>query len=158
MLLRPLTTNERAETPGFTHVAIISANDLTQTTANTAQAFTVVPIAKGDIMLRAVGVPVVPFQNTGDAAFNSDTVSVGDSGSATRHTAATEANANGAFAPVIGNTPYLYTAADSLIITVNSMTAKALNSINRGEYHVFLAWFRSSFVSNAIARTSPSKP
>jgi hypothetical protein len=157
MLLRPLTTNERAETPGFTHVVIITANDLTQATVATAQAFTVVPIAKNDVILRAFGNPVVPFQNTLDGAFNSDTVSVGDTGSATRYTAATEANANGAFAPVLGNTPFLYAAADSLVVTVNSMAAKSLSNINRGEYHVFLSWFRSSYVSNAIARTAPSK-
>jgi hypothetical protein len=139
-------------------VVIITANDLTQATVATAQAFTVVAIAKNDVILRAFGNPVVPFQNTLDPAFNSDTVSVGDTGSATRFTTATEANANGAFAPVLGNTPFLYAANDSLVITVNSMAAKALASINRGEYHVFLSWFRSSYVSNAIARTAPSKP
>jgi hypothetical protein len=157
MLLRPLTTNERAETPGFTHVIIITANDLTQAIVATAQVFTGPAIAKNDVILRVFANPVVPFQNTLDPAFNSDTVSVGDTGSATRHTAATEANANGAFAPVLGNTPFLYAAADSLVITVSSMAAKALKDINRGEYHVFLSWFRSSYVSNAIARTSPSK-
>jgi len=39
LIVRPLTTNERAELPGFTHVIVITANDLTQATANTAQTF-----------------------------------------------------------------------------------------------------------------------
>lgn len=158
MIVRPLTTNERAELPGFTHVVVLTANDLTQATANTAQVFNVFKVLKGDIVAKAIGDPVVPFQNTGDAGFNSDTVSVGDTGSATRHTAATEANANGTYLKVMGNTPYLYTAADTLQITVNSMAAKSLVNINRGEYHTFISLVRTLDVSQAIARTQPTKP
>jgi hypothetical protein len=157
MLVRPLTTNERAEIPGFTHIAIITANDLTQTTVATAQAFTLCGVKAGDILYRAIGEPVVPFQNTLDAAFNSDTVSLGDTGLATRHLAATEANQNGTFLKVMGNTPYLYTAADSLIATVNSMAAKALNNINRGEYHFLFCLTRSRLISDAVVRTGPTK-
>ncbi len=157
MIVRPLTTNERAELPGFTHVIVITANDLTQATANTAQTFDAFALLAGDIIAKAIGVPVVPFQNTADAAFNSDTVSIGDTGSGTRHTAATEANANGTFLRVMGNTAFLYTAADKLRITVNSMAAKSLVNLNRGEYHAFISLVRSDDVSKAIARTSPTK-
>jgi hypothetical protein len=159
-LLRPLNTNERAEMPAFTHVFIVTANDLTQTTAATAQTFNVCGVLAGDILYRAIGVPVVPFQvggTTPDAAFNSDTVSFGDTGSVARHLAATEANANGTFLRVIGNTVYLYPAADTLQVTVNSMAAKSLSNLNRGEYHVFFALCRSDRISNSIARTSPTK-
>ena len=158
MLVRPLTTQERAEMPGYTHVAIVTADDLTQVTAAAAQAITLCALKKGDIILRAIGDPVDPFRNTADAAFNSDTVSLGDSGSATRHLAATEANLNGTYLKVIGNTAFLYTAVDSLILTVNSMAGKSLVNINRGEYHAFFALCRSSFVSNAIARKGIAKP
>jgi hypothetical protein len=156
MLVRPLSTNERAETPGFTHVAIITANDLTQATAAAAQVFNLCGIKAGDIMYRAVGVPVVAFQNTLDGAFNSDTVSLGDTGSATRHLAATEANNAGPLR-VIGNTAFLYTAADTLQLTVNSMAAKSLSNINRGEYHAFFCLSRTDDISKAIARTGPTK-
>jgi len=158
MFVRPLTTNERAENPGFTHHVRITADDLTQATANTAQTFNAFPILKGDVIWRAMAIPVVPFQNTGDAAFNSDTVSVGDGGSATRYTAATEANANGTYLPAIGNTAFLYTAADNLVITVNSMAAKSLVNINRGEYHVLVQLFRSTDLTNAIAKARINKP
>src|SRR5215468_6088942 len=105
MIVRKLSTNEAAEAPAFTHIAIVTADDLTQTAANTAQTINLCALKKYDIILRALGVPYVPFQNTGDAAFNSDTVSIGDTGSATRFTTATEANANGSFGRALGNTP-----------------------------------------------------
>jgi hypothetical protein len=143
--------------PGFTHVAIVTANDLTQATAAAAQVFNLCGIKAGDIMYRAVGIPVVPFQNTLDAAFNADTVSLGDTGSAARHLAATEANANGTFLRVMGNTAFLYTAADTLQLTVNSMAAKSLSNINRGEYHAFFCLTRTDDVSRAIARTAATK-
>src|SRR5581483_7801940 len=158
MLVRPLTTNERAEFHGFTHLAIVTADDLTQATANTAQTFTLMPVLKGDVILRAMGIPVVPFQNTSDSGFNSDTVSLGDGGSATRYYAATEANANGAYAPVLGNTPFLYTANDNLVLTVNSMAAKSLVNINRCEYWVLFSHVRSSVLTNALGRQRISKP
>jgi len=138
-------------------VIVITANDLTQATANTAQTFDAFALLAGDIIAKAIGVPVVPFQNTADAAFNSDTVSIGDTGSGTRHTAATEANANGTFLRVMGNTAFLYTAADKLRITVNSMAAKSLVNLNRGEYHAFISLVRSDDVSKAIARTAATK-
>ena len=152
MQVRPLSTNERAETPGYTHIAVLTADDLTNTTAGATQALTLCALKSGDIIQRAVGVPVVPFQNTADNTNNTTTVSLGDGGSATRHLAATEANANGAFARVMGNTPFLYTAAGSLIATITPKTGTAANVINRGEYHVFFALTRTDDVSNSLAR------
>jgi hypothetical protein len=157
MILRPLTTNERAETPGFTHVAVITANDLTSTTLAAAQAFDICAVKAGDIIYRAIGDPVVPFQKAGDATFNTNLVSFGDTGSTTRHLAATEANENLAELKVMGNTAYLYAANDTLRITVASQTGRSLSEINRGEYHVFFSLCRTSYVSNAVARTSPTK-
>src|SRR4029450_2623102 len=78
MLLRPLTTNERAETPGFTHVARITADDLTNATVAAAQTIDLATLAKNDIIFRVAGYIRVPFQNTLDAAFNTTTVSIGD--------------------------------------------------------------------------------
>jgi hypothetical protein len=163
MIVRPLNTNERAEMPGFTHVAVITANDLTQVTAATAQLIDLCAVQKDDIVYRSIGVPVVPFQNTADAAFNSDTISFGDDGLITRHYAAAEANwNNGAGSGVnavetMGNTAYQYTAAAILRLGVNSMAAKSLVNLNRGEYHCFFCLTRPSRMSNAIARTGPTK-
>jgi len=157
MIVRKLSTNEAAETPGFTHLGVITADDLTQGTASAAQSITLCALKKYDVILRVLGVPFVPFQNTLDAAFNSDTVSVGDGAGAASLAAAVEANANGSFGRSLGSTAKLYTAADNLIVVVNSMAAKSLSSINRGEYHVFFALNRSDEVSNALARARISK-
>jgi len=157
MLVRPLTTNERAETPGFTHVAVLLAADLTNPTAAAAQTFDLCGLKAGDIIYKVAGVPVVPFQNSADAAFNSDTVSVGDQGGVATLMAAAEANENGTEVTGMGNTAVLYAAANTLRATVNSMAGKSLVNINRGEYHIFFALCRLSNVSNAIARSSPTK-
>jgi hypothetical protein len=158
MLVRPLTTNERAEIQGFTHVAIVTANDLTQATAATAQTLDIVALKAGDIIYRALGVPAVPFQATSDPTlFNSDTVSVGDTAGVATHCAAQEANVNGTVLRSMGNTAKLYAAADVLRVTFNSMTGKSLVNLNRGEYHVFFCLTRSDNLSNAIARTGMTK-
>jgi hypothetical protein len=162
-LMRPLTTNERAETPGFTHVAILAAAELTQVTAATAQTFDLCGLKAGDMIFRVAGSPVVPFQNTSVAGQNDNTVSVGDTGGVATLMAATQANwNNGAGSGVnavngLGNTPVLYATNNTLRMTVNSMAAMSLVNINRGEYHVFISLCRLSNVSNAIARTSPTK-
>jgi hypothetical protein len=157
MIVRPLTTNERAETPGFTHVAQITADDLTQATAAAAQTFNLCGLKKWDIIERVAGVPVVPFQNTADPAFNSTTVSVGDPGGVAKFLAATEANENGAEIAGLGNTPAIYGGANTLTATVNSMAGKSLLNINRGEYHIFFQLTRLSYVSDAIGRARISK-
>jgi len=158
MLLRPLTTNERAETPGFTHVARITADDLTQATAAAAQTIDLCTLNKNDIILRAAGYIRVPFENTLDAAFNTSTVSIGDTGGVAALAAAGEANKNAA-TPVntLGSTAKIYTAADTLRVTVNSMSGKSLVNINRGEYYVFVSLSRLAFVANAMAAARISK-
>lgn len=158
MKFRPLSTNERAETPGFTHIGIITADDLTQATANTLQTLTLATIAAGDQIQRVKWYLRVPFQNTADAAFNSDTISVGDTAAVTTHLSAAEANLNGT--EIIwrtGNTTVGYTAADVLTVTINSMAAKSLVDINRGELILLISLCRPTFVINAIASSQIAK-
>src|SRR5262245_44745563 len=134
MLVRPLTTNERAETPGFTHVARITADDLTQATAAAAQTIDLATLAKNDIILRVAGYIKTPFQNTLDAAFNSSTVSIGDTSGVAALAAAGEANANGTFVNILGTVltgGKIYTAADTLRVEVKLMASKSLSNINR---------------------------
>jgi hypothetical protein len=160
MLVRPLTTNERAETPGFTHVARITADDLTNATAAAAQTIDLASLQKNDIILRVAGYIRVPFQNTLDAAFNSDTVSIGDTSGVAALAAAGEANANGTFVNTLGTVltgGKIYTAADTLRVTFNSMAGKALVNLNRGEYFVFFALCRLADVANAMAAARISK-
>src|SRR5262245_35389581 len=161
MLLRPLSTNERAETPGFTHVARITADDLTQATLAAAQSIDLATSAKNDIIVRAAGYIRVPFENTLDAAFNTTTVSVGTATDGVASlVAAGEANKNAA-TPVntlsTAAAGKIYTAQDTLRVTVNSQTGKALSNLNRGEYYVFIALARLAFVANAMAAARISK-
>jgi len=160
MLLRPLTTNERAETPGFTHVARITADDLTQGTLGAAQTIDLATLAKNDIILRVAGYIRVPFQNTLDGAFNTTTVSIGDTSGVAALAAAGEANANGTFVNILGLVlpgGKIYTAADTFRVTFNSMAGKALMNLNRGEYYVFVAICRLAEVANAMAAARISK-
>jgi hypothetical protein len=158
MQVRTLSTNERAEAPGYTHVAIITADDLTQATANTAQTITLLALKAGDQIMRVLWHLIRAFENTADAAFNSDTVSVGDTAAVTTHLAAAEANVNGT--EIIyrtGNTVVLYTAADILTVTFNSMAAKSLVNLNRGELRLFFALARVKNVSDAMPSTQIAK-
>ena len=107
---------------------------ISQTTVNTAKALTVGAVS-AKTSLRLVSFELVtPFDNTADAAFNSHTVNVGDGGSATRFANAVEANKNGTTVYLSHGTgtAQVYTAADSIIVTLNSMAAKALSSLNKG--------------------------
>ena len=157
MLLRPLTTNERAETPTFTHVARITADDLTQATAAAAQTIDLATLLKNDIILRAAGYIRTPFQNTADPAFNTTTVSIGDTSGVAALVAAGEANLNGTFVNTLGSAQKLYTANDTLRVTFNSMAGKSLSNLNRGEYYVFVTLCRLAFVANAMAAARISK-
>ena len=160
MLLRPLTTNERAETPTFTHVARITADDLTQATVAAAQTIDLATLQKNDIILRVAGYIRVPFQNTLDAAFNTTTVSIGDTSGVAALAAAGEANANGTFVNTLGLVlpgGKIYTAADTFRVTFNAMAGKALVNLNRGEYYVFGTICRLADVANAMAAARISK-
>lgn len=151
MITRPLTTNERAETPGFTHIVVLTADDLTQATNNTAQAFVPFALKINDIIGRVQDFVVTSFQNSADAAHNTTTRSLGDTASATQYTAAAEMNTNGTVvASKFSNTAVgPYTTASNFTITINSMAGKALLAVNRGVYVVLVQLLRGQLVVNA---------
>lgn len=152
MICKPLALHEQAANNGFTHMAVITADDLTQAAANTAQTIKICDLAAGDIVAAVEDNVKTPFQNTADNAFNSTTRSVGDNASATQFTTAAEANANGTVvAKKFSNTAVgPYTAASALNVTFNAMVGKALSAINKGEYHVFFRLVRADQLSNAV--------
>jgi hypothetical protein len=159
MTIRPLSTNERAETPGFTHVASVTADDLTQTTVNTLQTITVATLATTDIIGRVQDYVKTSFQNTADAAFNTTTRSIGDGTGVATHTAAAEANLNGTVVlSKFSNTAVgPYAAANTLTVTFNSMAAKALSNINRGELVILFQLVRSLAIINAQSSVQITK-
>jgi hypothetical protein len=159
MTFRALSTNERAEAPGYTHIAEVTAEDLTNATLAAAQTITLAPLRAGDQMIRVFWYLKRPFENTADAAFNTTTVSVGDTALVTTHLAAAEANVNGT--EIIyrtGNTTVLYTAADILTVTFNSMAAKALASINRGDLVLLFGISRLKELGDSLASPRYAKP
>jgi hypothetical protein len=160
MIFRTLTTNERAETPGFTHVGVITADDLTSTTVTVAQLIQFCALVAGDQVLRVGWNLRVPFQNTADPAGDqATTASVGDAAAVGTHLAPAVVNVNGT--EIIwraGNTAVLYTAADKLTCNFIPTTGKALSALNRGELHVFFSLSRLKQISDAIAASSPMKP
>jgi hypothetical protein len=158
MKFRALTTNERAETPGFTHVGIITADDLTTTTVTVVQTITFCALAAGDQVLRVMWHLKTPFQNTADATNDSTTVSVGDTALVTTHLTAGQANLNGT--EVIWratNTAVLYTAADVFTATITPKTASAVSVINRGELLIYVSLARVRYVSEAMSATPIAK-
>lgn len=93
--LRPLSIEERASYAGYTHAAIITADDLTETTTNTAQKINLGPILAFMQLLKALLIIKKPFRNKTDTAFNSVTLSLGDVANGdTQFIAATQANPN----------------------------------------------------------------
>jgi hypothetical protein len=150
MLVRPLGTQEQAGQCGFTHIAVITADDLTQATAATAQTITLVTLLAFDIIQKVGWYLKTPFKDVSDAAFNSDTMSVGDNAAVTTHIAATEVNENGTeILSHYSNTAVRYTSADKIAVTFNSMAAKSLVNIDVGELHIFFALLRMSTLAGA---------
>ena len=158
MIFRGLSLNE-AGLSEFTHIGIVTTEDLTQSTLAAAQTLTLAPINAGDEILRVFWRLRAPFQQTTDATFNSDTISVGDGASITTYLTAAEANANGVYVTYrYSGTGVLYVANDNILVTVNSMAAKALVNLNRGELHLFFGIARMKAISDSVPLPKYNKP
>lgn len=134
-----LGTHEWSRLGGATHKVIVTHADLTEATANTAQVLSPITVALGD-MVKLVGVRLITdFQDASDAAFNTTAITSGDGGDAARFLASMELNTNGTEVDAKAgvDTLYAYTAADTVDITVNSMTGKSLVNIDQGEVHLY---------------------
>lgn len=114
----PLSTHEAAINVGFNYLVVLTADDLTQTSAGVAQTINTLPLAIGDIV-RAVTTNIKkPFQVTSDASFNSLAFTVGDSGSATRYISSQESNANNnaTFNDGVSNNTTTWTSASAVFV------------------------------------------
>lgn len=150
MKFSPLLSEQRAAS-GFTHEFEFSYADIPAGIGNnTSQVWGagyLPALAAGDIVKRVQLHLSEPFELTTDAAFNSDTISVGDTTTATRFVNASEANRNGTevlnvFPGAVENV--IYTAAGQLQVTLNSMAAKSLSNLNRGKAYVRFAIDRAA--------------
>jgi hypothetical protein len=134
--------NETKAATGFTHKAIVTHVDLTEATADTDQTIALLSVAAGDVVEKAAYKLVTPFKDASDAAFNDTKVQVGDGTDTDEYVAATQVNENGTevlFAANVNTVPFAYTAADTVDLLVESMTAKSLSNIDAGEIHIYLA-------------------
>jgi hypothetical protein len=127
---------------GFTHKAIVTHVDITESTADTDQTIALLSVAAGDVVEKAAYKLVTAFSDASDSALNDTKVQVGDGGDTDRYIAATQVNVNGTevlFAANANTTAYAYTATDTVDLLVESMTAKSLSELDAGEIHIYLA-------------------
>jgi hypothetical protein len=135
-----LPNNTKAAT-GYTHKVVLTHEDLTTTTANTAQTIALLSVEAGDVVHSAAWKMVTSFQDASDSAYNTTTFIIGDDGSTNRFLSSTEANENGTevyYKAHTNTAPYAYTAANTIDAVVGSMVAKSLSDIDAGEVHIFL--------------------
>jgi hypothetical protein len=127
---------------GFTHKVVVTHSDITESTADTDQTIAILSVAAGDIVEKADYKLVTAFSDASDSALNDTKVQVGDGGDTDRYIAATQVNVNGTevlYANNANTTAYAYTAADTVDLLVESMTAKSLSELDAGEIHIYLA-------------------
>ena len=134
--------NETKAATGFTHKAIVTHVDLTETTADTDQTIALLSVVAGDVVQKAAFQLVTAFSDAGVAAFNDTTVQLGDGSETVEAIAATQVNENGTevlFAANVNTVPFAYTAGYTVDLLVESMTAKSLSDLDAGEIHIYLA-------------------
>ena len=134
--------NETKPPTGFTHKAIVTHVDLTESTADTDQTIALLSVVAGDVVEKAAFQLVTAFSDASDAAFNDTKVQVGDGSDTDEYIAAKQVNENGTevlFAANVNTVPFAYTAADTVDLLVESMTAKSLSDLDAGEIHIYLA-------------------
>ena len=127
---------------GFSHKAVVTHSDITESAADTDQTIALLSVAAGDVVEKAAYKLVTAFSDASDAALNDTKVQVGDGADTDRYIAATQVNVNGTevlFAANANTTAYAYTAADTVDLLVESMTAKSLSELDAGEIHIYLA-------------------
>lgn len=128
-----------ADILGATHCVEIKAEDLTQTTANTAQTLTMA-VEAGEYF-KVIGYTLVQaFADASDAAFNTTTLIIGDGGDTDRFLTSSELNVNGTEVIFKGGTgtELVYTTADTVDFTFGSMTAKSLADIDQGRILIYV--------------------
>ena len=134
--------NETKAATGFTHKAIVTHVDLTESDADTDQTIALLSVVAGDVVQKAAYKLVTAFSDASDAAFNDTQVQVGDGNDTDEYIAAAQVNENGTevfFAANVNTVPFAYTAADTVDLLVESMTAKSLSNLDAGEIHIYLA-------------------
>jgi hypothetical protein len=154
MICKPLATNEIADNGGYTHIASITADDLTTTTNNTSQTILIATLAIGDAIGKVATRVKTSFKDVSDTAFNTTAITVGDTANAVNnHITSQETNANGTVVVEKFSNTLVgpYTAADKIAITFSAMAAKKLSDIDQGEIEVLFQLQRIRVLEQAMA-------
>jgi hypothetical protein len=141
MKLYELPAETKAAT-GFTHKAIITHEDLTQATDNTAQDVKILTVPAKSVVTSVAMHLTTPFQKTGTSAYNTNTLIIGDSGDTDRWLASTEVNVNGTeiLAKAQPSTvPAAYVTATDINANFASMASYDLAELDAGEVEVFFS-------------------
>ena len=135
--------NNNEQRGGFTHKAVLTYADLTETTVDTAQTIELVTVELGSRVAEVSYLLDTDFTDASDAAFNSTAITIGDGSSTNRFVVSKELNGNGteiqawSTANDVNSVPYTYLAADTVDIVFNSMSGKALNDLDAGQITIF---------------------
>ena len=142
MVIEKLLNNAKAG--GYTYHVKITADDLTETTANTAQVIELITVAQGSVVQSVAYNLPVAFKDASDANLNTTTIIIGDGSSTSRFLASKELNENGSevvawvTANDVNTLPYAYLAADTIDATFGSMAAKSLSDVDTGEIDILV--------------------
>lgn len=125
----------------FTHLLILTAADLTETTAATAQEFRVTLPANCRVTDVVLDVRRGP-EDLDDATLDDVQITIGDSAGATQFMTAKQIAAkNGTpikFAAAAASAQKVYTAADYLKVVITPETGKNLAALDVGEIRIYV--------------------
>lgn len=118
---------------------VITHEDLTETTVNTAQVIALMTKGLGKTVELVKSHLVTAFKDASDAALNTTTLIVGDTGDTDRLLASQEVNENGTEITSKNGTGTVFIpGSDTAInLTVGSMSGKSLDDIDTGEVHLY---------------------
>lgn len=122
---------DTAAKTGFTHLVIVTHEDLTEDEADTAQVIPLLDVAAGDAVFR-VAVDLRQALALEGVSILGD---VGDGGAADRFVPAIDVSVD---TYIVKATPFVYTAADTIDLTLTP-TDGALEDVEAGEIHIYLS-------------------
>lgn len=122
----------------------ITHADLTEASADTDQVIALWTVPIGIYVADLIAVLITAFEDESDAALNDTKLQLGDGADPNRFVEAFQVNLNGTevfHGPFLLNKPHLYTAADTIDLLVESMTAKSLVNIDKGEVVILANYY-----------------
>ncbi len=125
---------------GYNYRFVITHEDLTQSTDNTAQDITLITLPVNSVIKSAATYLKTPFKQSDDGSYNSNVLIVGDAGDTDRCIASQQLNENGTeiVAKAHNALPFAFTAATEIKANFAAMASYSLADLDTGEVHIFL--------------------